>query len=134
MKNGIIIDGKAYELQDVGQDPCDACIFAEQCKSIGHAVCVVLHDAELNQAYKLEKNKIKIEIDADFECNLIDMNVFEDGEEITDFSLGNLVSLYTVVLAVKKKSKMRRNLIMESESTGRWTKIFYNNGKEQNQD
>lgn len=51
----------------------------------------------------MEKNKIKIEIDADFECKLIDMNVFEDGEEITDFSLGNLVSLYTVVLAVKKE-------------------------------
>lgn len=51
----------------------------------------------------MEKNKIKIEIDADLECKIIDINVFEDGEEITDFSLAKWVSLYTVVLAVKQE-------------------------------
>lgn len=47
--------------------------------------------------------RIKIEINADLDFKLIDINVFEDGEEITDFSLDDLVSLYTVVLAVKQE-------------------------------
>lgn len=40
MKNGIIIDGKEYELQDVEQDKicdstCDACDLGDQCYSLG---------------------------------------------------------------------------------------------------
>lgn len=52
MKNGIIIDGKQYELQDVEDNPCDACDLGVQCDRLGSAMCVVLHGANWAQAYK----------------------------------------------------------------------------------
>lgn len=52
MKNGIIIDGEAYELQDVvleltdGNNACDVCALEEECEALGKtAMCMILHGA-----------------------------------------------------------------------------------------
>lgn len=62
MKNGIIIDGKQYELQKVDQEligdccVCEVCDLEGICDALGEgnqkALCVILHSAGWNCNYK----------------------------------------------------------------------------------
>lgn len=63
MKNGIIIDGRQYELQEVDpksigeNDVCDVCDLDEKCNEIYDAyeevaLCTILHGAGCNCAYR----------------------------------------------------------------------------------
>lgn len=59
MKNGIIIDGKQYEVQKVDKKlkdtdlECDLCDLKEECDALGrNAMCVILHGVGCDYAYK----------------------------------------------------------------------------------
>lgn len=63
MKNGIIVDGEQYELQEVDQntidvrDVCDVCDLEEKCNELYDAyeevaLCTILHGAGWNCAYR----------------------------------------------------------------------------------
>lgn len=59
MKNGIIIDGQQYEVQDISkklkgtETDCDVCDLEEKCDTLGRtAMCVILHGARHHYVYK----------------------------------------------------------------------------------
>lgn len=59
MKNGIIINGKQYEVQKVDSKmtgdnlECDLCDLKDECDALGKtAMCVILHGAGCDYAYR----------------------------------------------------------------------------------